>query len=208
MHLSDNKGCSLALVTSFSVFVIISLLVLFGSGLIDSLDSFWSDLVTSLYDHSLASVFILLTHLGSAYLLYPLAISIFLLTKDLARPYMSRLILAMMASSLIVNLLKVLYCKDRPPVPLIDAMGYAYPSGHTSLAFVFYFGIFFLLYKMGHLRMLSAFALASSFVAVVAFSRTYLGVHYLSDVLGAVSLGLFLFSLFFYKYFNRNTIRP
>jgi len=69
---------------------------------------------------------------------------------------------------------------------------YSFPSGHATVAVAFYGLLFYVLirhvekYKNKSLWM----GVAILFVLLLGFSRLYLGVHYLSDVLAGFSLGL------------------
>jgi undecaprenyl-diphosphatase len=71
--------------------------------------------------------------------------------------------------------------------PLLTLTSYSFPSGHTAGATLFY-GLL-AAYLLPRLRSPAARAAcvagAVSMVALVGFSRMYLGVHYLSDVLAA-----------------------
>jgi membrane-associated phospholipid phosphatase len=85
--------------------------------------------------------------------------------------------------------LKGLFRRARPGFddPLLTLATYSFPSGHTAAATVFY-GLL-VCYVMRHVsgagvRAL-AVAAAAVLIALVAVSRMYLGVHYLSDVLAA-----------------------
>ena len=75
--------------------------------------------------------------------------------------------------------------------PLLELSTYSFPSGHTMAATVLYG--FIACYASRHARSWSGrvlpFVLAPLIVATVAFSRMYLGVHYLSDVLAAAAEG-------------------
>lgn len=75
--------------------------------------------------------------------------------------------------------------------PLLELSTYSFPSGHAMAATVLYG--FIACYAARHARSwpgrVLPFLLALAMVATVAFSRMYLGVHYLSDVLAAAAEG-------------------
>ena len=75
--------------------------------------------------------------------------------------------------------------------PLLELSTYSFPSGHTMGATVLYG--FLACYAARHARTkrgrVLPFVLALAMVATVAFSRMYLGAHYLSDVLAATAEG-------------------
>lgn len=90
-------------------------------------------------------------------------------------------------------LLKYSFERARPHFvePLLELSTYSFPSGHTMGATVLYG--FLACYATRHARswwgMVLPFVLALGMVATVAFSRMYLGVHYLTDVLAATVEG-------------------
>lgn len=71
-------------------------------------------------------------------------------------------------------------------VPLVTVHSYSFPSGHTITAVALYGFIAYLFWMQSH-RMLAMFT--SIWAGLIAFSRIYLGVHYPSDVLGAIAVG-------------------
>ena len=76
---------------------------------------------------------------------------------------------------------------------------FSFPSGHTMLAAVFYGALCaFVVSRLRGwmLRVLAVFA-AIFMIVLVGFGRMYLGVHYLSDVLGAMAEGLAWLSVCF-----------
>jgi membrane-associated phospholipid phosphatase len=104
-----------------------------------------------------------------------------------------RLAHAILNSLLINNAVKGLVKRARPwthpdatylPVRPETATGYSFPSGHTQTAAVTYTS-FALLFKR---RAITIVAVAM--IVIIGFSRVYLGVHYPTDVLAAIALGV------------------
>lgn len=81
-----------------------------------------------------------------------------------------------------------------------EAKGFSFPSGHTQIATTTYGGLALLYRKK---KWLMTFFVC--LVALVAFSRMYLGVHYPSDVLVSLVINTVLISVVFY-FVNRITI--
>jgi len=88
---------------------------------------------------------------------------------------------------------KHVYRRARPHFddPLLTLSTYSFPSGHTAGATVFYgvLACYLVAHAKGRGQQAAAATFAVLAVALVAVSRMYLGVHYLSDVLGAVAEG-------------------
>ena len=96
-----------------------------------------------------------------------------------------------LASSAVKDLLD----RARPPVHhLTSAAGGSYPSGHVLAAMVFWGALPVTLLLWGAARgfVRTAVVLAAVAVTLVAASRVYLGVHWLTDVIGAALLGALL----------------
>jgi undecaprenyl-diphosphatase len=85
---------------------------------------------------------------------------------------------------------KLAIARLRPPASATQALvlevgSDSFPSGHTAFATAFVWGAILVLASSRRQRIICGLA-GAAFVAVVAFSRLYLGVHYPSDVLGAM----------------------
>jgi membrane-associated phospholipid phosphatase len=97
------------------------------------------------------------------------------------------------AGGLLLNvILKLVFNRDRPTWddPLLTLTSSSFPSGHTAGATLFYgFLAAYMVWRMKNplARVLVVLGCAVM-VALVGFSRIYLGVHYLSDVLAAISI--------------------
>ncbi len=104
------------------------------------------------------------------------------------------LALAVPGGMLLNVALKHLFQRARPSFdePLLTLATYSFPSGHAMGSTVFY-GVLvaFVFWNVRAWRWrLLALAIAGLMIMLVAFSRLYLGVHYLSDVIAAFIEGL------------------
>ncbi len=94
---------------------------------------------------------------------------------------------ALAGCGLLNTALKALFARPRPTFadPLAVAAGWSFPSGHSMGTFVAFGMLSYLgLLLLRTLRArLALVALALGWTVAMGFSRMYLGVHYLSDVL-------------------------
>jgi undecaprenyl-diphosphatase len=110
------------------------------------------------------------------------------------RYWLLTLALSMSGGMALNTLLKHAYARARPRFdePWVTLSTYSFPSGHTAAATLFY-GVLaaFLVSRFYDLRQRAA-CVAGAFLAValVAFSRMYLGAHYLSDIVAAACSSL------------------
>jgi undecaprenyl-diphosphatase len=104
------------------------------------------------------------------------------------------LIIAALGTGALVWVTKGIVERARPTeVPhVVNVSGFSYPSGHSLATATLY--ITMALIAASHLRTRATKAAlvagVAVLVALVGLSRVYLGVHYPSDVLGGMSLGL------------------
>lgn len=114
--------------------------------------------------------------------------------------------------SVILNLgLKDVFTRARPAavMPLVVEKGYSFPSGHSMAAAAFYG---FLIYLLWHSQRpkgakRTGTALLLALILLAGFSRVYLGVHYLSDVLAGFLVSgayLLVFISFVSAYFQED----
>lgn len=90
-------------------------------------------------------------------------------------------------------ILKSLLQRPRPTeFRIINETGYSFPSGHSMVSMAFYGFLIYLIYKNIKNKYLkwTSILLLSILITMIGFSRIYLGVHYVSDVLAG-----FLFSI-------------
>lgn len=75
--------------------------------------------------------------------------------------------------------------------PIVTLSTYSFPSGHTMAATVLYgvLACYFARYATSWFGRILPFVLAALMIATIAFSRMYLGAHYLTDILAALVEG-------------------
>jgi membrane-associated phospholipid phosphatase len=91
-------------------------------------------------------------------------------------------------TSLTSTLLKVLVGRPRPPDGLVHPLGSSFPSGHAAYAGATCVALVVLFTLPGRRRWW--WTVATLGVVGMAWSRTYLQVHWLSDVIGGSLLGI------------------
>lgn len=133
----------------------------------------------------------IVTNFGGAIILGIITILILILIKN-KRIDLS--VLINLCSVTVLNLvLKSILQRPRPnEYRIINETGYSFPSGHSMISMAFYGFIIYLIYKNiknKYLKWISIILL-SILILMIGFSRIYLGVHYVSDVLAG-----FLFSI-------------
>jgi undecaprenyl-diphosphatase len=109
--------------------------------------------------------------------------------------YSAALLLASTLGGILLNgVLKLGFNRPRPSifVPAVHTVSSSFPSGHAMSAAIVYSTVAYLaarLHKRYWARWLVMTA-ALLLVALISFSRMYLGVHYPSDVVAGVAIGL------------------
>jgi len=106
-------------------------------------------------------------------------------------------------SSILVYIVKSIFKRNRPYINIfitnksqinygnekitLKMDSYSFPSGHATISIIFYYII-----KNKYNKLINLLSLVP---ILVAFSRVYLGVHYISDVIGGFILGTIYYLL-------------
>ncbi len=145
--------------------------------------------------------FKVITNLGGTVGLFYIAlVTIFILLLCHKRKLGIAIALNLIISSVVYMVLKSIIQRPRPPVEerLIEEIGYSFPSGHSTNSMAFYLLAICLIYqniKNEKLRNILCIIL-SIFPIMIGFSRVYLRVHYMSDMIAGFCLGIMCVILF------------
>ena len=105
------------------------------------------------------------------------------------------LVSSVAGAALLNILLKSLFQRERPLDQLISVEGYSFPSGHAMSSMALSLALVIICWRT-KMRWVIV-GLAVVYVLVVGFSRVYLNVHYVSDVLaGWVFSGLWVYLIY------------
>lgn len=179
------------LVAGLALFAGIS--VMMASGATASWDLAVLQWVDGLRSTGLTTAMLAVTLVGDGAVEVPFALlTCLLLWRVAGRRPAAALFLGALSGELLYVIAKASFQRPRPTIitQLSGAGWWSYPSGHAMLAPIIWSLAFLLLVPVvsrGLGRVLTALAIALPLA--IASSRVYLGVHYPSDVLGALALG-------------------
>lgn len=141
--------------------------------------------------------FLIITWLGSLAVLLPGAvITVFAMSKRLSRADVLFFIGGLTSVSLITHIAKIVVSRPRPMV--VDEMlvtmpsDLSFPSAHTSQATFFWLALAYIIARGKAMGIAVPVWLICGLLAIlVAVSRVYLKVHYISDVIAGAALAVF-----------------
>lgn len=181
------------IIISLFAFILIATSVLFKATMKEDLLLYY--LLISIKNNILLSVATLLSFLGSIKGLIVVSFFlVFILKSNKQRIF---LFLDLIGSGLIINITKNIFLRERPIIGQNLLADYSFPSGHTFIAISFYGFLLYLVMKdkkVSYRKLKEGVLLF--LIITIPLSRLILGVHYLTDVLGGITLGLaYLFFL-------------
>lgn len=189
------------------------ILILQLSGIIKILDILVNQNVIFLHSPLLDSIIynsIILTGFGFALAFWILIILLLLLSEKWNKVFI--FILGSGLSLIIEYSLKIIVQRIRPENSLLNINEFSFPSGHATLsAFFFIFLLYAYKDDIKNTFLNRFFGLFCILAALfVGFTRIYVNVHWLSDVLVGFSVGIFSFLLSreiisFYHPFGKNS---
>ena len=130
---------------------------------------------------------------------------IFLLNTNHERIFV---IINTLISAGIIILSKNIFLRERPLIGSELLSSYSFPSGHTLIATTYYGFLIYLLRrsKCKEEYKIIGTTLLSTLIVLICLSRIFLSVHYVTDVIGGVILGLII--LLVLIYFFDVTFKP
>ena len=196
-HLRNKQNAILAIISGLTV-IFLSLAENLLQGKSFSWDAPFMLKVHSFSQPWLDFIMVDITHTGGTLVALSFALCLYWLHKAEKRDLFWGTAISFLGAVSINSFLKLLFARPRPAVfpPLTAVYTYSFPSGHTVAAISLYGFLAFALWQMG--KKWQA-VLSATWVLLIALSRIYLGVHYPSDVIGALAFGgIWLFGVIYW----------
>lgn len=203
INMKNNKFKIYGLIVFIATFVFIGVAIGVQTGYLDGFDDAVRYRVYSMRSDKLTVFWRLITHSGDRYVVIILGI-ILLLIKSLREKYGVKFALAALSSTALYQIMKYIFQRPRPDLALrlIEQGGYSFPSGHSMNCLVSYGILIYLLLRYCENRRLAkllSFGLGLLTI-LIGFSRVYVGVHYPTDIIGGLSLGIAVLVAMIYSF--------
>ena len=192
-YVALHLALGLGLVIAVAAFLVIAQAVLARSAVV-SFDNAFARAMHAESSRQWQAVFAVITFLGNGWVLTLATVVIGVVLIRRGRRVVAFAWMAAQAGSGILNwTLKSLYERARPEYAdaFLYSSSFAFPSGHAMGTFVFCGLGCYLLLRDGRSWTASSvsIAVALSWCVIMAFSRLYLGVHFVSDVVAGLVAG-------------------
>ncbi len=104
-----------------------------------------------------------------------------------------------LVSGILVEILKEVFRRARPLNSVFYESGFSFPSGHATIAVVF-FGLIAYIFTKKKMKLPTIFT-TTAIILLIGFTRIYLRAHWLSDVVGGFVVGgaILALSIVIYK---------
>ena len=133
----------------------------------------------------------MITNFGGARCLITITILLLILIKNKKIGLIT--LTNLVVITILNQILKIVLKRPRPTeFRIINETGYSFPSGHSMISMAFYGLLIYLIYKKIKNKYLKATLIIILLLLILAIgiSRIYLGVHYVSDVIGGFLISM------------------
>lgn len=171
--------------------------------LVTKIDIWIYEHIQSVYTPFLNNIIIFISSINNIYQLITIVVIVLLILNHY-KLYTQMIFfsISMIGSSILFLVIKEIIKRERPLLQLIEISGYSFPSGHATLSTTLVFSLYLILKdKIKYKKLFISICII--FPLLISFTRVYLCVHYLSDIIAGIGLGLIwvssIYLIFFYN---------
>mgnify|MGYP001618899381 CR=1 FL=1 len=191
-----KKKLILASIISLIIFIVILIEVLYNGSLVDldlSINSL--NITKNIFLIELSKIIGFIFDTVSV-IIISLILSIFLWYKNSKKEGIF-LSFTILLNSVIVFVIKETVQRARPLNSLVSENSFAFPSGHTATAVVFFGVLVYLILRKSNSKIFKSASIGVSIfmIILICFTRLYLNLHWFSDILGGLFIGVFILSI-------------
>lgn len=203
VRMSRQTLCLTCALLSSSIFLVIAFAVV--TGLTNELDRRLSLAIHMMDTNGLDAVMKTFTYIGSVPgLLLALSLSIWLFYRIRFMCAIQLVVIVAVTTQALNSVLKMIFSRARPNLfeEILPPQSFSFPSGHAMCAVAIYgilVVVFINIYPRFRLHLIASGVVLTFFIGI---SRIYLGVHWMTDVVGGFSLGAAILSMGIF-YFTR-----
>ena len=193
-----SKKFLMAINLSSLLLFLVLLTAVLNNGTLLEVDRWVSTHIPAIQSPTLTKIVIFITDIngvvGSAILSFFLIG--FLFVKKYYRDLQFYLI-SFLGASALFTVIKLLVERARPVLKIINEQGFSFPSGHSSMSMVIALMLYVIFVPKISSRggRLALLLFTLSWPILIAFTRVYLNVHWVSDTLAGFTVGIFWVTL-------------
>lgn len=190
-----TKQARLIIISAVSLVMFAFVYLLISLGIITNLEISAGEFARSIRNNIATPILVVITNIGDKIMITSICV-VFLIWSKTRLKLGVPLAVSLIISTVINQLLKSIIARQRPDeiYHMVEESGFSFPSGHSTSNTVLYITIIItVLIFMNSIKGKIAVTILSVFMMLaVMFSRMYLGVHFLGDIMGGLFLGLFV----------------
>lgn len=195
-----TKQARLMIISAASLILLVFIYLLISLGIITDMEMAAGEFARSLRNDIATPIFTVITSLGDRIMITAICV-VFLLWPKTRLRLGAPLAAALIISTAVNQLLKLAIGRARPDeiYHMVEETGYSFPSGHSTSSAVLFITIIIasVIFMHGVKAKTIVTVLSAVLMAAVMFSRLYLGVHFLGDIMGGLFLGAFISCLIY-----------
>lgn len=189
---------------SIPIIMLVTIILLLLTDNLSVLDNFYYTIV--MHNPYLTNILKFITQFGDVLVIVLICIMLLIFYKN--KKELIPLYLVTIISTILNNILKLIFARPRPElVQLVTENTYSFPSGHASASMTFYGYLIYMIWqsKLEKKWKILLTTILSILILTIGYSRIYLNVHHISDILAGYMVSIILLFTFI-KLKNKNFV--